>query len=107
MHLIIIFVVVGISADDIFVFIDAWRQSAIVDPTVIRPDDYYKRISFSIKRSFRAILFTSTTTSLAFFSIYFSPIMTLKSFGLFAATIVLVNFYQAIVVFPLALIINE
>lgn len=25
MHLIIIFVVVGISADDIFVFIDAWR----------------------------------------------------------------------------------
>ena len=107
MHLMVVFVVVGISADDIFIFIDAWRQSAVIAPNVITPTDLYRRMSYSFKRAFRAMMFTSITTALAFFSIFFSPIMTLKSFGLFAATIVMVNFYQATFVFPLALIINE
>ena len=28
LHSLVIFIVLGIAADDIFVFIDAWRQSA-------------------------------------------------------------------------------
>jgi predicted RND superfamily exporter protein len=107
MHLMVIFVVVGISADDMFVFIDAWRQSATIAPNLMGPADLHKRMSYSFKRAFRAMMFTSITTAVAFFSVFSSPIMTLKSFGLFAGIIVLINFYQAVFVFPLTLIINE
>lgn len=30
LHSLVIFIVLGIAADDIFVFIDAWRQSAFI-----------------------------------------------------------------------------
>ena len=107
MHLTILFVVIGISADDIFVFMDAWRQSATLVPSIMGESDYEKRMAYSFRRAFRAMMFTSTTTSLAFFSNYFSPVMVMKSLGLFAATIVMVNFYQAVIVFPTAIIIYE
>ena len=75
MHLLIIFLVLGISADDIFVFVDAWRQSERVDQSIVKHDDIHARMAYTFRRAFRTMAFTSSTTAVAFFASYFSPLM--------------------------------
>ena len=88
----VIFVVLGIAADDIFVFIDAWRQSERIAPGVLKKDDLRGRMAYTFRRAVRAIAFTSSTTGVAFFANIFSPVMPIKSFGAFAGLIVIVNY---------------
>ena len=64
-------------------------------------------MAYTFRRAFRSMLFTSCTTALAFFSNYFSPLMVFQSLGLFAATIVIVDFYMAVIVYPTAIMIYE
>ena len=63
LHYLVIFIVLGIAADDIFVFIDAWRQSECIE--VFR-GDYKMRMSYAWRRAVRAIAVTSGTTAVAF-----------------------------------------
>jgi len=72
LHNLIIFIVLGIAADDIFVFIDAWRQSACIE---VFKGDKKKRMSYAWKRALRAIAVTSSTTAVAFLSNTLSPMM--------------------------------
>jgi len=76
LHNLIIFIVLGIAADDIFVFIDAWRQSA-QNPNCIEvfKGDKKKRMSYAWKRALRAIAVTSSTTAVAFLANTLSPMM--------------------------------
>lgn len=58
-----IFVVLGVAADDVFVYTDAWTQSATI------PDiagDPYGRIEYTQRRASKAILVTSLTSKSAF-----------------------------------------
>lgn len=80
LHIIGIFLVIGIAADDIFVFIDAWKQSEHVGPDAMAKDGDGKailkrRMAYSFRRSARAMSITSSTTAAAFFANLFSPIM--------------------------------
>lgn len=99
-----IFIVLGIAADDIFVFCDAWRQSGQFG---IIADDHSRRMSYSFKRSFRAILVTSSTTAIAFLANALSDIRPIRAFGIFAAIIVPVNFLIIILVIPPVQIIHD
>jgi len=89
--------VLGIAADDIFVFCDAWRQSGQI---AIIADDRARRMSYSFKRSFRAILVTSSTTAIAFLANALSDIRPIRAFGIFAAIIIPVNFFIVIIMIP-------
>ena len=104
LHNIIIFIVMGIAADDIFVFYDAWRQSETIKEF---DGDINKRMSYTFRRSLRAMAVTSSTTSAAFFANLFSPLMTIKSFGVFAGIIVPVNYVLVVVFFPPFIMIHE
>jgi protein dispatched 1 len=103
-HNIIIFIIMGVAADDIFVFVDAWRQSASIPEL---ENDLYKRMYYTFRRAFRAMAVTSSTTSVAFFSNLLSPLMPIKSFGLFAGVIIPVNFFLVITFLPSYIIIHE
>ena len=72
LHNVVIFIVLGIAADNIFVFIDAWRQSACIE---VYKGDKNMRMSYAWKRAVRAIAVTSSTTSVAFLANTLSPIM--------------------------------
>jgi len=50
---------------------------------------------------------TSSTTAVAFFANMFSPIMPIKSFGLFAGVIVPANYFLVIMIMPSVIIIYE
>lgn len=97
LHTLVIFIVLGIAADDIFVFIDAWRQSANIK--LIR-DDNRKRMAYSFRRAARATATTSSTTSVAFLSNAFSRIMPIASFGIYAAIIIAVNYVLIVLMLP-------
>lgn len=104
LHNLVIFIVLGIAADDIFVFIDAWRQSEHIQ---LYKGDYKLRMSYAWKRSVRAIAITSLTTTVAFLANLISPMMPVQSFGIYAAIIIPVNYLLIVMLFPPAVIIHE
>ena len=75
----IIFIVLGIAADNVFVFCDAWRQSEHIP---IMSKDLHRRMAYSFKRAFNAILVTASTTSIAFAANILSPLTPFRAFGL-------------------------
>lgn len=104
LHNVVVFIVMGIAADDVFVFYDAWRQSVTIKEY---NGDLTKRMNYTFRRSSRAMAVTSSTTSAAFFANYFSPLMTIKSFGIFAGVIVPINYILVITFFPSFIFIHE
>jgi len=97
--------VLGIGADDIFVFVDAWNQSAYIDNKII--DSNEKRMAYTFRRASRAMAVTSSTTAVAFFANFFSPIMPVKSFGITSALIIPLNYFLVIMFFPSAVILYD
>ncbi|CAI2362894.1 unnamed protein product [Moneuplotes crassus] len=111
LNLVAVFVILGISADNVFVFTDAWQQSGTYSP--LNPDDedrhnnFQPRMNYTWKKATKAISTTSLTTAIAFLATGFSKIMPISAFGYFASTLVIVNYLFAIVTFPACLIIFE
>jgi predicted RND superfamily exporter protein len=101
----IIYIVLGIAADDIFVFYDAYQQSAEMDKKVM--DTVDKRLAYSFRRASKAMAVTSSTTAVAFFANAFSPMIQISAFGIFAGIIVPVNFILVILIFPPAVVWYE
>lgn len=104
LHMLVIFIVLGIAADDIFVMMDAWRQSACIEEF---RGNYHMRMSYSFKRAIKAIAVTSVTTAVAFLANVFSPIMPIQSFGIYAAIIIPVNYVLVVCMFPPAIVFYE
>ena len=100
----VVFIVLGIAADDIFVFIDAWRQSATFPQF---QGDVYKRMAYTFRRAVRAMAVTSSTTAVAFFVNITSQLMPIRAFGIFAGVIVLVNYLLVVTFFPPAILFYE
>jgi protein dispatched 1 len=104
LHVLIIFIVLGIAADDIFVFIDGWRQSAHIP---MFKNDLNRRMAYSFRRAARAMAVTSSTTSVAFFANIVSPMLPVRAFGVFAGVIVPINYLLVVMVFPPATILYD
>ena len=104
LHLMIVFVILGISADNIFVTWDAWKQS---DSYPQFTGNLNKRMAYTIRRAYKAILATSSTTAFAFLSNGFSSLMPVSAFGYFAAVVVPVNYILIVFYFPAFIILYE
>lgn len=98
-----IYVILAIGADDVFVFIDAWRQSARAGDEV--NSNILTRMTYAYKRAAKAMLITSTTTFGAFVATATSPLGEVACFGIFTALLVLANYIFVITYFPAVLII--
>jgi len=104
LHNLVIFIVLGIAADDIFVFIDGWRLSKANKQF---GGDLHKRMAFAFRRGTRAMAVTSSTTSVAFLANVFSPIMPIRGFGIYSGIIVPVNYLLVVMILPPAVIWYE
>ena len=69
--------------------------------------DYKKRMAYSFRRGVRAMTVTSSTTAVAFFSNAFSPIMPIRSFGIFTGVLIPINFFLVVMIMPPAVIYYE
>lgn len=98
-HVLTLFIVLGIGADDIFVFYDVWRNTAYETyPSLAH------RLSDAYRKSMFSMLFTSITTAVAFFASAISPLLATRSFGVFSGLVIAVNYISVIVYFPAVVI---
>ena len=81
------YLVLGIGADDLFVFFDAWLQSGDAEQAI--SGSLLTRMDYSFRRSASAMFTTSFTTAIAFIATASSPVMPISAFGFFAACTVL------------------
>ena len=94
-HILTLFIVLGIGADDIFVFYDVWRNTAYESyPSLTH------RLSDAYRKSVFSMLFTSITTAVAFFASAISPLLATTSFGVFSGLVIIVNYLSVILYFP-------
>lgn len=102
LQILTIFLVLGIGADDVFVFTDAWKQA----PLALGPNvDLLTRMGWTYRRSVRAMTVTSLTTAAAFFVTASSPIMPISTLGVWAGTLILIQYLLVISVYPCAIIV--
>ena len=94
-HVLAIFILLCIAADDIFVFYDTWKFSAHH-----RYPSVAHRLSDCYRKAGGAMLYTSLTTAIAFAVSASSPLLAISTFGLFSALLILVNYISIIVFFP-------
>ena len=97
LHILAVFIILGVGADDIFVFVDGWRQSGRM--IVPKTDDAHgrravlvRRMTFTYRRTASAVFNTSFTTATAFFGTAVSPVMPIAAFGVFAALAIVMNY---------------
>lgn len=101
LQILTIFLLLGIGADDVFVFTDAWKQAAVKLGADV---DLETRMAWTYRRAVRAMTVTSFTTAAAFFVTATSPLMPISTLGVWAATLVLLQFLLVITVYPCAVV---
>mmetsp|Transcript_13204 Transcript_13204/g.23667 ORF Transcript_13204/g.23667 Transcript_13204/m.23667 type:complete len:1292 (+) Transcript_13204:382-4257(+) len=97
-----IFVIIGIGADDFFIFSDLWAQSR-----AFHGFDMADRVRWTWTRAAGATLVTSLTTAASFFANLASAISPIRDFGSFMGVIVLMNYIHIILILPPALVVYE
>jgi len=85
-HILVIFIILGIGADGTFVVIDAYKQSRLL------MDDEYERLVYAWSRATATVFNTSFTTVVAFVVTGFTPLIPISTFGIFAALCIATNF---------------
>ena len=93
-----IFIILGIGCDDIFVFIDAFRQSEL-QPLHIS-GSLETRFAWAYNRAALAMLATSVTTTLAFAACAVSEIWDIRCFGVVNGFMVLFDYLLVVKVTP-------
>eukprot|EP00466_Bigelowiella_natans_P021438 jgi/Bigna1/133432/aug1.21_g8140 len=113
-HILVIFLVLGIGADDVFVMYDGWRFSK--DSKEIKEMEQLgeeedaileKRMEIAFTNTIGAIFTTSFTTIVSFLATSISPIMPISTFGILAATAIFLNFLLVISLIPAILLTNH
>jgi hypothetical protein len=97
-----IFVVAAIGADDIFIFMDAYKQSQY-HPELL--GDLATRMSWVYRRTGVAMAITSATTCAAFLCTLITPLPGVQSFGVFAAVVIFIDYVLVMSLFCTAVVI--
>lgn len=103
LHILTVFLVLGVGADDVFVYVDAWKQARL------RPelDTQFKRVHSTWTHTAQGVFNTSLTTASAFFATALNPVMPISSFGIYAAVAIIINYVLTITLFPTIVLIWE
>mmetsp|Transcript_111187 Transcript_111187/g.270183 ORF Transcript_111187/g.270183 Transcript_111187/m.270183 type:complete len:1096 (-) Transcript_111187:138-3425(-) len=97
-----LFIVVAIGADDIFVFMDQYKQSAYIKEACV---DLKTRMNWVYARASWAMFITSATTCAAFVTTAANPLPNIQSFGIFSAFVITVDYLLVITWFPACVVL--
>ena len=107
MHILVLFVILGIGADDVFVFLDAFHQAESELQSVIAEPTLSQRMEYTAMRASKAIFATSFTTAIAFFATAITPILPIHAFGIFAGLVILSLYAINVFVMPPTIAVFE
>ena len=102
-NILALFILLGIGADDIFIFTDTWKIHHMKTNT----QSLEHRISAVFKRAVVAMFVTSLTTMTAFFVSSFSPLLPIAGFGTFSGVAVFINYTSVITFLPCVVVIHH
>jgi len=105
LQLVMVFLILCIGADDVFVFVDTWQASANL-PSAIS-GTLETRMSYTLRKAAGTMLTTTLTTCICLVLTAVSTIPTVRAFGMFGSFLVLVNYLQVITWFPACVIWHE
>lgn len=103
-QMLVIYMILGIGADDVFILYDAWLQSEHVEGI---KESKSQRFVWAYRRSAMAMLVTTLTTCGSFVIGATSPLPLVQSFCIFAAVVVLVDYLFCISFFASAILVYE
>jgi predicted RND superfamily exporter protein len=102
LHILVVLIVLGIGADNTFLFNDTWRR----DIPALK-GNLEGRVALSLRKASGAIIATSVTNFVAFLGTCFSPLMPIAGFGIFALTVVAIDYILIILILPAYYIFYE
>lgn len=102
MNLLAAIVVIGIGADDVFIFCKVWYKKKLN-----RTSSVVQLMSETFQHAMLSMLVTSLTTAAAFYSALFSNITTVCCFSVFAGTAIVANFFLMLTWLPACVVISE
>jgi len=103
-----IFIILGIGADDIFVFLDTFSQAGVeIDDEGDEKSKYKKQLSNGWRVASKAMLVTSLTTMISFSTNGSSKFPAVYTFGCFSAILVFVNYMSVILYYPSVVMVYE
>ncbi|KAM8706152.1 hypothetical protein ACLKA7_010437 [Drosophila subpalustris] len=124
MNLLAVVVIIGIGADDVFLFLKIWQcvlaerfsksstlntQSTL--PTPLEHNEHTETLenlmALTMRHAAASMFVTSVTTAGAFYASYSSSITAIKCFGIFAGTVVVTNYLLMITWLPASVSIME
>ena len=97
LHIFVVILIMGIGADDVFVFHDHWLHTKHIK---ILRRRFPLRLAYTFRKAASAMLVTSITTAVSFMSTCISPIMPIVSFGIFASIVVTINYLLIVLLLP-------
>jgi len=100
----IMFIVISTSTNNIFFFYDQWNASGGIDSIRESPQ---QRLYFASGRTLRVNAAASFLICSIYYSMYFAPLVAIKSLVVWAATVILINSLTQFLFFPCILLMNE
>lgn len=101
-HVLAMFIILGIGADDLFVFWDAWKATGLrKHPSLAH------RLNEAYRKSVISMLVTSVTTMTAFLANALSPLLATRSFGVFSAILIGIDYLSVVTFFPTIVIFHH
>ena len=101
-HVLAVFIILGIGADNIFVFFDTWKETGFHEYKSLA-----HRLSGAYRKAAMAMLFTSTTTAVAVIVSATSPFLGISSFGVFSGFLIVVNYMTVLIFIPTGKLYNR
>ena len=100
--------IVGIGADDAFVYSGIWGEALKIYGDVKDFDERLIKCTIhAIRHALVAMFVTSLTTASAFYANVSSVVTSVKCFGLFAGTAIIVNYLLMVTFFPVVVVLHE
>lgn len=103
MNMVTLFVMLGIGADDLFIYCRVWNLAKSEKNNGILE----KIISDTLHHTVLSMLVTSLTTAAAFYANYISDITAVRCFSVFAGTTVMINFVLTVTWLPASIVLHE
>ena len=102
--------IIGIGADDAFVFVGIWEEAKEIYKIYNMEDheEYLiKWTTHSLRHAVVAMLVTSLTTAAAFLANISSNVTSVKCFGLYAGSSIIITYLLMVTFFPTVVILHE
>eukprot|EP00927_Polykrikos_kofoidii_P064738 TRINITY_DN6025_c0_g1_i1.p1 TRINITY_DN6025_c0_g1~~TRINITY_DN6025_c0_g1_i1.p1 ORF type:complete len:1457 (-),score=237.87 TRINITY_DN6025_c0_g1_i1:48-4064(-) len=104
LNLLSIFLISGIAADDVLIMCNMYDLAHCVLGEKASPA---KRMKWAYWKAGSAMLVTTVTTCGSFYSLCISPIIIIRSFGMFMGTMCALNYINVMVIFSSSLLIER